>query len=365
MIILHLAGAVPRFALENGASCNLCHVNPTGGGMRNDYGATLYSLDDLPRITSTNLGKGHWDGVINEHLKIGGEFRVQSLVHEDTEGKLTVPIFPMQADLTTLVTASENVSVYGNIRLAGGILNEFWAMASGLPNDTWVRIGRILPDYGLKVDDHTAFIRGGNIRQTHGLSKEGLFFTPAVLPAGIEAGTRLGNGIRLTGSVTNGFILGSEPSYGFNESISDKAVSVKISLVKSFLEVVHTMGSLSAIRESDAASAGLSGGVSVGKLTWQFEIDRAYEYPDTSTAQALYQEFTFTPVQGISLTGRYEFFDPDLDYANGSILRIVAGVELFPQYGLQTILQIRFTRTENIPVDPPKPEFLCQLHYWF
>ncbi|NQU68331.1 MAG: hypothetical protein HQ510_10345 [Candidatus Marinimicrobia bacterium] len=363
LLVFQIAVAVPRFSLENGASCNLCHVNPTGGGMRNDYGTTIFALDELPRIT---MESEPWDGVINEHLKIGGEFRIQSLIHENAAGDIATPIFPMQADLTTLVTPTDNFSIYGNIRLSGGILNEFWAMVSGLPNESWVRVGRILPDYGLKLDDHTAFIRGGNIRQTHGLTAEGLFFAPTLLPTGIEAGTKIGNGIRLTGGISNAFVRGVEPSYGFSESISDKAFSLKVTRLKSYFEFVHTMNAISLIRESNVTVAGISGGISLNRITWHYEFDRVENgIQDTTISHAMYQELSYSPAQGLTLIGRYEFFDPDLDYASEAIQRIVAGVEVFPRYGLQYIFQVRVTRTDNIPGGQPTPEFLCQLHYWF
>ena len=37
---------LPRFSLEESASCLSCHINPTGGAMRNDYGSNVYT-DEL------------------------------------------------------------------------------------------------------------------------------------------------------------------------------------------------------------------------------------------------------------------------------------------------------------------------------
>lgn len=39
--------ATPRFALETGSTCITCHVNPTGGGLRNDYGQG-FAMDKMP-----------------------------------------------------------------------------------------------------------------------------------------------------------------------------------------------------------------------------------------------------------------------------------------------------------------------------
>ena len=47
LIIFNLLLALPRFSIETSTSCMSCHVNPNGGGMRNDYGSNVFSLDEL------------------------------------------------------------------------------------------------------------------------------------------------------------------------------------------------------------------------------------------------------------------------------------------------------------------------------
>ena len=46
-IFLNSLFSLPRFSLEESASCMSCHINPTGGAMRNDYGSNVYTLDEL------------------------------------------------------------------------------------------------------------------------------------------------------------------------------------------------------------------------------------------------------------------------------------------------------------------------------
>ena len=45
LILLNICYSIPRFSLIEGSSCKLCHVNPNGGSLRNDYGIIIGSDD--------------------------------------------------------------------------------------------------------------------------------------------------------------------------------------------------------------------------------------------------------------------------------------------------------------------------------
>ena len=86
--------SLPSYALEEGTNCMSCHVNPTGGGMRNDYGSNIYALDELPLKRWIDKGKDDWDGYITNHIQVGGDFRMQMYDNGDS-----TKVFPMQADM--------------------------------------------------------------------------------------------------------------------------------------------------------------------------------------------------------------------------------------------------------------------------
>ena len=56
--------ALPKFASRVGVKCQACHMDPTGGGMRNTFGST-YGREELPVKTYKNVvdtaddGKGY------------------------------------------------------------------------------------------------------------------------------------------------------------------------------------------------------------------------------------------------------------------------------------------------------------------
>ena len=92
ILILELSFALPRYSIESGISCISCHINPNGGGMRNDYGSNIFSIDELPLKRLIKNADDMWDGYITDNLQIGGDFRIQ-LYDDGSDSK----IFPMQS----------------------------------------------------------------------------------------------------------------------------------------------------------------------------------------------------------------------------------------------------------------------------
>ena len=67
------ARAEPYLALLEGYKCNVCHVNPTGGGLRNDFGTT-YAKVLLPEQT-VDAAFDKWTGKIGDIVRVGGDLR--------------------------------------------------------------------------------------------------------------------------------------------------------------------------------------------------------------------------------------------------------------------------------------------------
>src|SRR5580693_1280664 len=65
--------AEPYLAVQTGYKCNVCHVNPTGAGLRNDFGITYAKLL-LPAETLDNA-LDSWTGKITDRLRVGGDLR--------------------------------------------------------------------------------------------------------------------------------------------------------------------------------------------------------------------------------------------------------------------------------------------------
>ena len=94
ILLLNLLFALPRYSIESASSCLSCHVNPSGGGMRNEYGSNVYSIDELPLKRLIKNADNMWDGYISDNLQIGGDFSI-NLFDDGLDSR----IFPMQSDL--------------------------------------------------------------------------------------------------------------------------------------------------------------------------------------------------------------------------------------------------------------------------
>ena len=85
------------------------------------------------------------------------------MAFDDDRGSTS--IFPMQADFYFSAQLMDAVTLYYDQGFRRGLdLNNFetFALAQVLPFDGYVKVGKFVPAFGWKLDNHTAFIRGGN-----------------------------------------------------------------------------------------------------------------------------------------------------------------------------------------------------------
>jgi hypothetical protein len=317
-------------------------------------------MDELPaskRITS------NYSGIINEFIMFGADFRVQSLIQKEEseeDEKISVALFPMQLDIYGQISVLSNLAMYiKHDHLRNN--QEFWVIFTFADGNNAVRVGKMMPDYGIKLADHTAFTRGGNIRQRVGLEKEGLLFSPTrLIPVGIEGSFNY-NDLVFSAGLYNRFLNGSDQNYGGNESILEKTASVKLQYFHDGDNIRQMVG-FSFLKEGDISFGGIFGGVNYGKWTWMGELDLSRDWVPTSTSLAAFSSLSFDIRKGWVAEGRYDLFNENIDKTGKVISRYVLGLSIFPIPFVELKFQARITAVgEGSPTDPL---FLIQIHTW-
>jgi hypothetical protein len=160
------AHAYPQFQLSTGADrCQACHFSPAGGGLLNDYGRDEAG-DTISGSGDGRFLYGAWDPP--SWLALGADFRAAGGVKDSLDGPYALG-FPMQADLYTRAGGQSGLS----FNLILGLRDSARPPASPLydmvasrehyvmyQGDQWyVRAGRFFPIYGIRTQDHTAYVR--------------------------------------------------------------------------------------------------------------------------------------------------------------------------------------------------------------
>lgn len=173
--------------------CTACHADPSGGGPLTEYGRaqgdTLLRMhygsqnaDEVPKSA------GFLAGLVTppDWLLAGGDFRAMGLATKPNGAPLTTDFLLMQADLRAAVVLGgfrAGASIGGistdssAASIAGPLVSrEHWVGYAFGEDTSWmVRAGRINVPYGIRMVEHTLFVRSEtrsdlNDSQQHGVT---------------------------------------------------------------------------------------------------------------------------------------------------------------------------------------------------
>ena len=190
------AAAYPHFQLASGSSrCSQCHVAPAGGGLLTPWGQEEHG-DTIARGGDGRFLHGAIP--LPGWLQIGGDLRLAALANDvgSSEGA-ELAVFPMQIDLAVRVgggawSVVAIAGVRGVVRsgapdapagaasqvdppsLASYLVSrEHYVMWRSGEQGAYARAGRFAAPYGLRLADHTAYVRrylGSNLlEETYGV----------------------------------------------------------------------------------------------------------------------------------------------------------------------------------------------------
>lgn len=364
LVVTLPAFSLPRFASRTGAKCQSCHVNPSGGGMRQAFGVQ-YGRERLPVPTwSDEFGFDDFSTKVTDFLSVGADFRTLFFYQQNPDAgnprqsvKATNAFWQMQGNLDLNFRLAKKVSVY----LAKGLYSsdaysdfEVFGLLNILPADGYIKIGKFVPNFGMKIDDHRIYVR----------TYTG--FSPEILRpelTGGEIGFAPGP-IALTGGVYNsadGFGAGT----GNNKTLLGRIEGMFKATEELHIGIggdVFTKKTTSGRRNT---MYGGFGSISFQDLTILGEADfiRSTLGGVDSTGVVAFIEADYVLTPGLDLKLGYDFYDPNKDLKTGSMSKYTVGFEFFPIAGVEVRPLYHFVKDE--PIDIKNDEFQLMVHFYF
>lgn len=342
--------AEPYLAMREGLKCSACHTNRTGGGKRTRMG-TGYGTQALPwdKVDLQEKKIPHYWALLNDNLSIGGDFR---FLNESTfeEGNTANTFQTDKVDLYVSARLLPDVlSVYLDESLApgGAQAREVFGMLETLPSHGWIKAGKFLPPYGLRLEDDRAFIR----------EVTGFNFNNSDL--GVEAGMEPGDWT-FAFSATNG-------TFGSVDNNSAKQLTGSAVYVRNIFRA-GASGSWNSGDTATRNSGAVFGGLRIGHAVLLGEADYIQDEPDngpTRNQLVTYSEISYPVHDGFTLKAGYEYYDPDRAIDENQRDRVLIGAEIFPLPFMH--LSIYYRINESIPQNIPQNADLLtfRIHLYF
>jgi len=342
--------AEPYLAIREGLKCSACHVNRTGGGKRNQMG-TGYGVQALPwqKVDLNEKKVPHYWSVLNDLLSVGGDFRFlnqTTFIKDNTANTFQTDKGNLYLQARVL---PDILSLYIDERVApGGVQSrEIFGMLEAMPAHGWIKAGKFILPYGIRLEDDRAFIR-----EVTGFN----FDNPDV---GVEVGFEPGP-FSIVTSATNG--TGSA-----NDNNASKQFVSSFSYVGDSFRV-GVSGNYNPSDAGDRTSGGLWGGfrfhkaVLLGEADWIKDQIPGSNDLDRFVAHA---EIDYLITEGWNVKAAYEYYDPNRNIDENQRDRVVIGVEPFIVPFLQ--LGVYYTFNQSIPQNIPQnaDELTFRVHVYF
>jgi hypothetical protein len=376
----------PKFAAYTGNKCMDCHVNPTGGGMRQDWGV---------KYSQKNLFFKFWEKAnktteiepnITKGISMGADMRMLFMDNEvDTGFPNRNSFFQMQGDLYVYA----EVNKYISLMIAPGLYipstigtsplptkYEIYGMVSNLPAGLYFKVGRFIPNFGVKIPEHRAYNRDFND-----------FYTPYASDAGIEvgispsfftltAGFSNGSSVTKDGQRNNSFDFDNQKQLTVSGDFrwASKKSKYTAGIGGSFLTNPYKydlVNNVNALRQMAAGfvSFGLFQRVAI---LGEFAYNRLDIRDPTSTRsdfRTIFAEINGRLTQGLELKVQYENYDNALGTKDATTerQRYSAGAVFYPLTGLEVESIFRLVKEGDggIDFEMQNNEFQTTFKFYF
>jgi len=347
--------SLPRFAVKFGNQCNDCHYNPTGGLIRNldgwQWGKNLLSM------ITTKDADFSMSPKISDNISIGIDYRTQFLYSQQ---KSRTDFQNMSGSIYTNLALSKKINVIGKYDFVN-LVWEGYGVAQVLPGNGYIKAGTFTPNFGIRIDDHTAFTRGGNF----GLlftqkAYQGLIYNPFYTEAGLEAGMYGGDLLFATVSVGSNLFS--------NRTLSkDPTYTARFEITPSIEKFNFSFGASYAAAKIPQAAEMYGGFFGVGNyefsLLGEFDIGNDILLPGQKS-NFLMVEASYSLIVGLDVILRYDRMDSNTKLKRDELSRLIAGFEFQPYTFIEIRPQYRFVFDGANP-DTKNDAFVLQFHFWY
>ncbi|HZL83894.1 MAG TPA: hypothetical protein VFD07_00800 [Candidatus Krumholzibacteria bacterium] len=386
-------------------SCQACHVDPSGGGMRNASGR-FYQRATLPAVATSPRPTQDWDrdflglfvrkdhattytdslpqGPASAAQRTEPQFAPKDIwalgrpldeasVHAFFQGRYgvlqadpalrfgwdlrlatywagSVAVFPMQADANVTAHPLEHFTLLANVGVrarAGGFrdtrgdprtpyFRELYVLLHEAPMQTYVKVGRFLPAFGLRLDDHTALTRR-------------LFELDASLPETRVTGIELGLAPNYPFASISYFAGGSRTEAPPSWNVFEPPEGHGAALHLGWRDEGWSLGGSVLARRRPLAHGGDATSVAVFAtfnpwkywrnlpLTWLAEVDvgsRTRSSGQRTQQLAFHQEIDWLAGNGVNFLLAQDWSDADTEVADDHDFRLTAGIQFTPAPGV-------------------------------
>ena len=352
--------AEPYLAVRTGFKCGQCHINKSGGGKRTQFGV-IYSQTYLPRTqVKKKSQKTFFDGYVSEHVSIGGNLRLINLTvfgvdrprrayQRDNTFDMTEGNVYLQLDVVKdfLMFYIDEI-----VTPAGASSREAFGLIHNLPFNSYLKAGRFLLPYGLRILDDESFIR----------QKTGFNYDNQ--DVGVEVGFEPGPFSLI--------MAGSNGTGGPGDNNLDKQFSSVGSVVFRHFRVGASF-SRNRIPDILRYTYGGFAALYFGRFTVLGEVDvieervknKEEEREKNGDKLAAFGELNILLSKGINFKIAYDYFDPHTKVEEDHRYRLSTGIEAF----LTQFLQFRalYIFADSVPQKPREREdqLLLEIHTFF
>jgi hypothetical protein len=328
-----------------------------GRGMRNEGG--FYFGKNIVGMISPRDKDIILSPKLTENVSFGLDYRSQFLY--STEKKKT-DFQDMTGSAYLNASLAKNIDVTARYDFVNSIWEAF-GTAKILPNESYIKVGSFIPNYGIRLDDHTSYTRGGDFGLLFSTGTvQGLYFSPFYVETGLELGLNLSSTATFTASVGKSkfnSVFAADPTYTARFEYMPSIDKMTFLLGGSFASAkTRNFGNFLSTK-----MFGGFAGFGYERFAILGEYNIAEDYTGTGIiSNALMVETSYQIITGLDAVVRYDSFDSNTDLDDDEHSHIVLGVEFFPFSFFEIRPQYRFN------IESPEKNndaLVVQFHFWY